>query len=897
MSELVVKDKFIYSLADKQFYEVLTRYAANTGDFCIGLKRRLPEDWVLRRHELWMHCTPPVTDYPDQGWKIHLSATPAHAPAILMTAADVLFEAGVPFKFVADKLLLGLSLGKRWARGGGGKFIAIYPRDEQQCAELLEKLHQATIGFNGPYILSDKRYQESRVVFYRYGGLRSTRRISANGTTELVITGQDGQYIADERTPYFSLPAGIVDPFDKADAPDDAGEPGTLKKGRYKIDSSLAFSNSGGVYLALDRETGRTVIIKEARPFTNVSIRGLDAVQLLKKEHRVLCCIQDLDIAPRPYDFFFDWEHAYLVESYLEDARDFRSYMGGVSLALRTRPSQADSQEFLARYCDIFIQLAEVLQALHRKDIVFGDLSMANVLVSKNDAGDGIKVRLIDFEGSHESNVDLAAHLFTPGYSSEEFVERGVTEASDDLYALGSLMLAGLFPMNQLLGLDRSAHRRFLAALSADFGLPVPICTIIERLLSKKDLRPTLAEVIAVLDKDYRMPEPVITVALTESGDLHAHLARIMQYIDTTADFNRLDRLYPADPEIFSANPLSLAYGACGVALVQHKVRGSVAPEVMDWIKQFPLRREAYAPGLYSGLSGIAWFFLETGEEQRAIEALALASAHPYLHRFADVFHGTAGWGMTQLRFHRHFGDPTYLDAAIRAGEHLLAQREEAGDGQCLWRTPDGLSAGFAHGGAGICTFLLYLYLATDRKAFLQAGEQGMAWVMAQGIRNMDGGLTWVVRDRTPSTTPYWRWGSSGIARALLRYWHVTGNEAYAAQIDDVIIDADRKYAIFPGYFFGLAGIGELFLDLSRFPRWRAPASSGIKRLLEGSNLYALTLEGGIAFPGESLGRICCDLGTGGAGVALVLHRYLRRDGASLMLDELLPGWPRRDGA
>lgn len=894
MSELVIKDKLLFSLADKRYYESLTKYTAQRKDFQIGLERRLPADWSMHRHDVWTHCTPPQVRYPDQGWKIHLSATLAHAPAILATAATILIEQGVAFKFLSDRLLLSLSLGKRWSRGGSGKFMAIYPAREEQCAALLEQLHQATIGFQGPYILSDRRYRDSRVVYYRYGGLRGTRRMGPDGKQTLVITDQQGQYVEDERTPYFRLPPGIEDPFASPAEPEQ-GEPGTLKRGRYKIDSVLTFSNSGGVYLATDRESGATVVIKEARPCTNISSRGLDAVQLLKKEQRVLACLADTGLAPKPLDFFFDWEHAYLVEDYLEGARDFRGYMSSVSLALRTRATQAYAQEFYDRYIEVMRQLTAILQELHRRHIVFGDLSMANVMVTPVGETGDIKVQLIDFEGAHESDVDLPTHLFTPGFNSEEISERGVTAREDDLYALGSLMLAGLFPMNQLIGLDRRSGVRFLDALTRDFGLPEPLRQTIAGLMARKDERITLEQAAAALQQPWRMPAPAIDTSAFDSLDHRQYLERILRYIDHAADPSRQDRLFPSDPELFSSNPISLAYGACGVALVQLRARGRVDPAVLDWIAQVPLRRDAFSPGLYSGLAGVAWFWLEAGDEQRARAALACADDHPYLAQAADVFHGTAGWGMAQLRFYRHFGERKFLKAAIAAGERLLAAREQVDAQRCLWRGPETLSAGYAHGAAGICTFLLYLSLASNRAEFRKVGEQGLAWVASQALENSDAGYSWVTTDKTPSVTPYWRWGSSGIGRAVIRYWHVTGKEEYAELIDRIVIDADRKYAIFPGYFFGLAGIGELFLDLARFPRWRAVAEASLKRLFSGCLLYGLESEHGVAFPGESLARISCDLGTGSAGVALVLHRYIARDGAPLMLDELLPGWSATD--
>ena len=70
---------------------------------------------------------------------------------------------------------------KRWARQGAGKFITIYPFDEDQFVSVIEQLHQATRQFEGPYILSDRRYKDSKVVFYRYGGMSPFKVLNIKG--------------------------------------------------------------------------------------------------------------------------------------------------------------------------------------------------------------------------------------------------------------------------------------------------------------------------------------------------------------------------------------------------------------------------------------------------------------------------------------------------------------------------------------------------------------------------------------------------------------------------------------------------------------------------------------------------------------------------------------------
>ena len=147
-------------------------------------------------------------------------------------------------------------------------------------------------------------------------------------------------------------------------------------------------------------------IVKEARPLTNCMRRGPDAVWTLKKEHRLLMVLEDLQIAPRPIEMFQEWEHFYLVESLL-DGVILRSFMAARLVPLRVRPSAEDVAQYVQRFCRVYARIAEIVGMLHERNIVFTDLSHYNVMV----AGEADDVRLIDFEGAYEQGVDSIANL------------------------------------------------------------------------------------------------------------------------------------------------------------------------------------------------------------------------------------------------------------------------------------------------------------------------------------------------------------------------------------------------------------------------------------------------------------------------------------------------------
>jgi len=861
-----------FCIADPKYYESLGRYTPTSTEYFDELKRHLTSTHEVERQGIWYHVKPPQHETPPQGFKIHLSATSNSARQLLQAALPVLVQASVPFKVVADPMLLAFINGKNYSRSGAGKFVTIYPSREQ-FGDLIENLYSATRGLAGPFILSDRRYRDSSVVFYRYGGFAPNGCLTVQGECLPMITAPDGSLVPDRREPFFKLPNGVVDPFPEFGPTEQA----PLLQQRYAVQAALSFSNSGGVYKAHDSRTGQTVIIKEARPLVGIWEKaGQDAVEILRKEHRVLRALEPTAVAPRVLDYFREWEHEFLVEEFLT-GMPLSRYRANDGLGLIANPNP--TRESVASFCSIWLRIAQGLvaavRASHAANVLIGDLSPSNVLIDQ----DTLRVRLIDMEGAQLTTEPTQGQLmvFTPGFVSAARLRGGSLSVIDDYCAVGSVLYSLILPVQPFFQLVPGARRYILSELAADYGLPNAVPGLILSLV-EGDVTHALELLESLSPQDCTsslsftsLPLPDASRSDLEATKLRPVIDGISSHILAEADAQRVDRLWPGDPRLYSTNPLSLAYGASGIALYLKSAQGHIPDSVRHWILARPFAPSSYPPGLYVGLSGIAWTLAELGEEERAASAMKMAYQSTLLEENADMFYGMAGTGIASLYFWRRTADPLFLDAAVRLGDALLGKAQVDPSGYS-WTGIDGRQhCGFAYGRSGIALFLLFLYLATDEPRFLGFARGAMDSEIAHATE-ADGYITWPRATGDNVVTPYWQDGCAGIGSVLVRFGSVLQEPQYLATARKAAKYVGGKYAVLPSQFLGLSGIGEFLLDMHLFtgdPLYYAQA----RRVASGIQLFQIPTPNGIMFPGEGLLRASLDFGTGAAGVGMFLQR------------------------
>lgn len=867
-------DKFMYTLSNELFYEPFEAHYEPKPDYITlvnDLLRDLNSDWVSTRDGFWFHIHPRKVALPTQGWKVHVSATLDNGASILQRAAKIALAHNVPFKFALDRNILSLISSKKWNRGSSGKFITMYPFDLPSFEMLLEDLYTELRDEEGPYILSDKRYKDCKTLYYRYGGIKRTSRVDMRGTEIPVLISPDGEAIPDRRNAYFDPPAWATDPFPVEEPEQEL----TLNAGRYVVKKALAFSNSGGVYVADDLSTGNEVIIKEARAHTLMDGLGNDAIKLLQKEQKILESISDTGIAPKPIESFYDWENFFLAQEYVS-GRDIREIMLTEGPLTKVEPSLSDAQAFYELFRKLFKSFAQAVAVLHDRGIVFGDLSANNIKIDPATYA----VRLIDFEGAVRTGVDTPTYLYTPGFRDAMSVRTNKVVFADDLYGLAAIMLYTIFPIHSLSSLRSDLYHTVLKTVLDDLGWSqTPVFNIINGLATNTI---TPARVGELLDEPAEISPPHQN-ADVDDDFCNQVSQELGSFVLANMRVEGNGTLFPADPFLHQTNPFSLGFGACGVLYALKKSGFEIPKHAYDWLaRELDNWRgsEKLPPGLLTGAAGIAWCMWEIGFEDRAAEFMEIANESPLLKRHHSYFYGMAGIGMANLFLYARTKEADYLAKAIELAESLLATAQESDTG-IYWQNDQLIHLGYGYGQSGVALFFLRLAQLSEEKKWLAEGRRALEYDLSHGLELENGVLSFPRAPGDATYDPYLEEGSAGIARVAMRYgvWD---------QMDMILADVYRKYARFAGLLYGIGSFIDVLTDAYVFSKDVKYLEMAQRPLAALRDIYLIKHEHGLATPGDSLFRVSCDYATGVAGVMRALHRHAHFDGADFVLDDVV---------
>ncbi|WP_333774042.1 class IV lanthionine synthetase LanL [Streptomyces sp. IBSBF 3136] len=942
--------------------------------------------WTIDADEMWCRLTHRSGMQRRQGWKLHVSATAASAPEVLVRALDVLLPEESGFKFVRSLEQVSALNSRATPRGSSGKFITVYPPSDEDAARVALQLHKATAGLPGPRILSDQPYAPQSLVHYRYGAFVGRRRVSDQGLLVWFIEDPDGNPVEDKRTGQYSPPSWAVSPF-PASVPlpprrQKAASGPVLLGGRFSVREAIRHTNKGGVYRGTDTTTGAPVVIKEARPHVEGDVAGSDVRDWLRAEARTLQKLRHTGLAPEPLATFEIGGHLFLAQEEVP----------GVPLRtwVAERFRDVGAERYRAEALAQVGRLVDLVAAAHACGCVLRDFTPGNVMVRP----DG-ELRLIDLELAVLTDEDmLPSRVGTPGFSAPERLQDAAVSPTADYYSLGAtvcFVLAGKVP--NLLPEEpdtRAAEQRFaqwLAACAGTLRLPDGMREMILN-LTKDDpgerwdpdtAREALQRIAppgpgtvlpghgtglalsghgtglglpghgtAVPRQGTALPgpgtdperpgtdlprggtdpersgtdlprggtdperpgthperhgtdlprprHPAPGPAPTAGPDAasEATITGMVNHLLDTMTPAGEPRLWPVSTLAGETGPCTVQQGAAGVLAVltrYFELTGDPRlPEVISaaggWIVARTDTR-SIRPGLHFGGRGIAWALYDAGravaDRRLTDHALALALAPLEPTPSHDITHGTAGSGLAAAHLWHRTGDARLAELVVDAADRLAAAAQPEPSG-VSWPVPaEAVSQeagkrylGFAHGSAGIGSFLLAAAHVSGRPEHLELAVAAGEHLVANAV-TVGEGAQWPAQATDPPTAPYWCHGSAGIGSFLIRLWQRTGDDRYtglARGAAHAVMERASRAAV--AQCHGLAGNGDFLLDMAN-ATGEAPyhaMAENLARLIVCERAHRTTH---VVFPNE-YGEISTSWSDGAAGILAFLLRTRHHD-------------------
>jgi tRNA A-37 threonylcarbamoyl transferase component Bud32 len=842
-----------YCFADPIFYDApISRDPSHSTFSSAGCP--LPVGWERRKQDVWTVLLPTRRHLRSQGWKIHISATLDNADQIVSTTWSYCVENGISFKFLSDMDVLLTRNSKYAPREASGKLATIYPEDDAQLLRILTDLSIVLGKQQGPYILSDLRYGPGP-LYVRYGGFVERWVAADTGEQVLAIERPDGTLVPDERKPVFTIPEWVEIP-DFLHPHLEVRESGQSAPFPYRVESSLHFSNGGGVYLARRLADDQRVVLKEARPFAGLDKDGIDAVRRLHRERDALERLRGIEGVPELYDHFTAWEHHYIA----------MQHMPGITLGqwlarqyplIQSESGEQEIADFTHRALRLVTRIEALVSAIHARGLVFGDLHPNNILVDDEDS-----VALVDFELSFDVDEPRRPALGAPGFIPPAD-RHGV---AIDRYALAALRLWLFLPLNVVLTLEHGKLAQYIATIEERFELPAGYTDVVLRQLARAGDSRTArnggvhsGHACTELDQ----PEPNWT-AVRKS---------LAEAILLSATPDRDDRLFPGDIQQFSLGGGCFAYGAAGVLHALSVSGIGRFPQHEQWLLDSVRRSPPRRPGFYDGAHGIAYVLENLGHHDLATALVdEFARTIPTLHDHG-LRSGLAGIGLNLLHFANTRNDHSYHKQAVAIGDRLAEAIATAAEPETRAR------AGLMHGWSGPALLFVRLHERTGDRGWLELADRALLRDIAKCVETRDGAMA--VRDRGIRTLSYLEIGAAGIVLVGDELIDHVAEPRCSAELPKLRRSCYSEFTAFAGLFSGRAGLlGALASSLRHRPG--PQVEQVVSRHLARLAWHALSYRGHLAFPGNELLRLSMDLATGSAGVLLAITAATEGNGALL---------------
>lgn len=428
----------------------------------------------------WRYSRETAPGDPQQGWKLHLSATVLTACEAMRRVAPFLQGRQVLFKAPRSlDELVKINCGLYYGYSQAGKFITVYPRNDQEAVSLARELHKLTEGMPAPLVPFDLELRPGSCVYYRYGSFEHLDMENADGVRIPAMRHPNGGLVPDLRESATAKPDWVSDPFIGERRRRNNETPDSPLKNTYRVFRALAQRGKGGVYQAIDLSVNppRLCVIKEGRRDGEVGWDGRDGYWRVKNEEQVLGRLRASGVnVPRIYSSFEVEGNYYLVTEFIEG--------NSLQAVLKKRLRRLT----IPRVLHFGNTISLIVSQIHSAGWAWRDCKPSNLILTKRG-----ELRPLDFEGACPVDCPDPLMWSTPEFSppESEVICRTSSRAPEDVYAIGAiiyLLLTGRLPQSPgpppASGLRRNA--------------PPLVCAIISELLAPDPKQRPSAQIAAL---------------------------------------------------------------------------------------------------------------------------------------------------------------------------------------------------------------------------------------------------------------------------------------------------------------------------------------------------------------------------------------------------------------
>ncbi len=356
-----------------------------------------------------------VENFTSYGTKIYISANILNSLNIFHVAVPWLLFNKISFKIIPSNHLLKQVNDNLFGYLHSGKFITIFPSDHFELIKIMQSLDVMLGKYKSIPIPLKERFKEKSIVYhdFNYPASSSNRPFEEKKTLETGVIARKKKILKKEG----------------------------LFLGKLILLEVVRQRARGGTYLALEvlqnQKICRKVFVKEARDFGEIELSGVDAVDRLHWQFKVLNLLNKYKITPKAFEFIREKNVSFLIMEYLP----------GESLRKKIIESRGDfSNQFIK---DTIIKIAKHIKKMHDKQMYFLELCPDNIMLLP-----GGDVKLIDCDLCYAKGAPefVGWENGTPGFFPNLDLLRSSGEEEKrwsllrDIFALGSIYFSLLFP-------------------------------------------------------------------------------------------------------------------------------------------------------------------------------------------------------------------------------------------------------------------------------------------------------------------------------------------------------------------------------------------------------------------------------------------------------------------